>query len=873
MTSLAPGDPGTQTNLQPQQPALLQIDPKCLHSALKEFFDPLRTGDSRADFFALYRRESEEFDKDYAGKYDEDLNTSLIFAGLFSAVSSAFIIDVQSNLQPNPNAMTAAYLQILIHNMNNTLFPDADPSSTTWTGPPPEIVNVQSLLYSSLATSLFAAFIAMLGKQWVNRYIRKQGGSAAEKSRDRQRKLDGSKDWYFQLVIESLPVMLQFALLLLGCALTLYLWTISQTVAGVILAFTLFGIASYAFFTLTATLHYDCPYQTPPSVLIRAIIRRLAQSDPVFVRSLRRLTSFLPSIKDLRRLLGRLLSGLRLGLKCFHCVSTVDGVAEGMAQVVPVVLHARIFEDIPVDLEVCKGDCRCIWWVLDYTTDSDVIFSTARFAADMVWYPEIASVVSPRVLADLFFDCFFGGGVISGKSEQANAIGMALASVLSTRLVIDPEDQELGEILQRIQEGSCYSSEPTCSLVENVLPIAAKPVPDVDQFSFCHYYSDGIMCHLSTLQRLWLSRVVLQCFWRKRFFSDPTTVLSTPPSELFRKGGTTDDEDTPTILKTTYLLVAAISLGLQIDSRDLYPPDTPEALRETADVLCRQLRKTIGQGVVSQDQNIIEVLNTLVQLDLFTVTKDPDMGFTLIEEILGSRFSEKSRYKMAGIVVRLLGSWYWRGENTNILAMIPEWTPPLLNFLSLSEKFYPKRPPPFPESIALCLLPDMYESTDFGTTILPILSSTLFPTNHLQSRTLALKVFRKFSPGFFSSQMEEITADNLETLLRAVGDPFLFNRDTPLPDGLALPTGSDYKPISTALVLIEFALSSPVAKPPSPIKLHHVRGGPIHGRGQEGCYSTNALKNAFIYAEITLYGCAGCRSCWTPRRAPVLEHS
>jgi hypothetical protein len=51
-----------------------------LHSALKEFFDPLRTGDSRTDFFALYRRESEEFDRDYAGKYDEDLNTSLIFA-------------------------------------------------------------------------------------------------------------------------------------------------------------------------------------------------------------------------------------------------------------------------------------------------------------------------------------------------------------------------------------------------------------------------------------------------------------------------------------------------------------------------------------------------------------------------------------------------------------------------------------------------------------------------------------------------------------------------------------------------------------------------------------------------------------------------
>jgi len=58
------------------------MTPRCsLHSALKEFFEPLRTNDPRADFFAVYRKESDEFDRDYARKYDEDLNTSLIFVG------------------------------------------------------------------------------------------------------------------------------------------------------------------------------------------------------------------------------------------------------------------------------------------------------------------------------------------------------------------------------------------------------------------------------------------------------------------------------------------------------------------------------------------------------------------------------------------------------------------------------------------------------------------------------------------------------------------------------------------------------------------------------------------------------------------------
>jgi len=163
--------------------------------------------------------------------------------------------------------MTAAYMRILIHSMNNSLFPNANPSSVAWTGPSPEIVTIQSLLYASLATSLFAAFLTMLGKQWVNRYLRNHGGSAADKSRDRQLKLDGLKKWHFHLTIECLPVMLQFMLLLLGCALLRYLWSISLTLAGIIIAGTLFGVTSYVFLTHAATVYHNCPYQTPLSIL------------------------------------------------------------------------------------------------------------------------------------------------------------------------------------------------------------------------------------------------------------------------------------------------------------------------------------------------------------------------------------------------------------------------------------------------------------------------------------------------------------------------------------------------------------------------------------------------------------------------------
>lgn len=81
-------------------------------------------------------------------------------------------------------------------------------------------MTVLVLLYASLAASLLAAFLAVLGKQWLNRYMRRTGGSVIERCKDRQRKADGMKQWGFSIVMEALPLMLQAALLLLGCALS-----------------------------------------------------------------------------------------------------------------------------------------------------------------------------------------------------------------------------------------------------------------------------------------------------------------------------------------------------------------------------------------------------------------------------------------------------------------------------------------------------------------------------------------------------------------------------------------------------------------------------------------------------------------------------
>ena len=472
-------------------------------------------------------------------------------------------------------------MQLLIHTLNNSLFPDADPSSVTWSGPSPEIVTVQSLLYASLATALFASFLAMLGKQWVNRYTRNRGGSAAEKSRDRQRKLDGVERWHFHLTIECLPVMLQSALLLLGCALSRYLWTISRIVAGIILAFTLFGVASYIFFTLASIIHYDCPYQTPPSILARSLTRYLARSNSAFPRIVQTLTAFVAGVyssfvKSLRRTLSSLRSGVRNALRNFGCGS---GSPEEIEHVPLAVVEPsnRLFGGITIDREVYKADARCVYWMLDSTTDSDVIFSTARFAADMIWYPEIADAISPRILADLFLDCLMDGRVIPGKLEHASVIGMALASVLSIQLSLEPKREDLRSLCRTVHYHTNWvaSSEPTFLPGVTVLRIVSQAPDRVWGGTFRKWeIFSNISPRLPTTHKLCLSRIMLQTIWRWRRENPAPLVFNLEGIESFCRGLMGNGDHILPTLKIHCFLMIAISLGLRADDiHDLYIPN------------------------------------------------------------------------------------------------------------------------------------------------------------------------------------------------------------------------------------------------------------------------------------------------------------
>lgn len=85
---------------------------------------------------------------------------------MFSAVISAFLIDIQAELKPDYAQQTTDLLIVLIQDIRNV---DSSTSNrdflpVNWS-PDPAIVTVQVILYVSLASSLLAAFLAVLGKQ------------------------------------------------------------------------------------------------------------------------------------------------------------------------------------------------------------------------------------------------------------------------------------------------------------------------------------------------------------------------------------------------------------------------------------------------------------------------------------------------------------------------------------------------------------------------------------------------------------------------------------------------------------------------------------------------------------------------------------
>ena len=117
---------------------------------------------------------------------------------------------------------------------------------------------------------------------------------------DRPRKFDGLEKWPFRLFIESLPVMLQIALLFLTCGLSRYLWSVNTSVAAVVISLTIVGFLFYTVIVVTGASSYDCPFQTPLSAALRRVLPVFSSSNliPVILANQRNTRKLLQNLSQ-----------------------------------------------------------------------------------------------------------------------------------------------------------------------------------------------------------------------------------------------------------------------------------------------------------------------------------------------------------------------------------------------------------------------------------------------------------------------------------------------------------------------------------------------------------------------------------------------
>ncbi|KAI0718800.1 hypothetical protein C8T65DRAFT_638167 [Cerioporus squamosus] len=214
-------------------------------------------------------------------RWKEEMDALLVYAGLFSAVLTAFNVQSYQLLQPAPCDPTIAILQQISAQLSSFTITPPFINSTGNVNPlgtsqpsfhaPASMVWLNTLWFSSLVFSLASASIALFVKQWLQEATVQ--GSTRDSARLRQYRLNGLLKWRVGAITVALPIMLQLAAVLFLIGLMVLLWTLHRTVAAITSSLIAILFAFFLTVVLLPVLKPDCSYRCPASVALYAIVR------------------------------------------------------------------------------------------------------------------------------------------------------------------------------------------------------------------------------------------------------------------------------------------------------------------------------------------------------------------------------------------------------------------------------------------------------------------------------------------------------------------------------------------------------------------------------------------------------------------------
>ena len=236
-----------------------------------------------------------------------------------------------------------------------------------------------------------------------------------ERCGDRQRKCDGLEKWPLHFFVESLPVMLQVALLLLACGLCRHMWTINTSVAFTLISLTSLGVVFYLVVVIAGMSSYACPFQTPASVVLRRVWKKVRRGIVYLtVRSKR----VLPRT---RRTWNRRVRSLlrRQSPPTMILLENIE-VHQSEPWMKPM--------DFAVAHRTNADDVQCVSWILRNITDPEALDAAIRLAGNIRWFDDGINADPPYdLIVSTFKACFDPTGrVYPGSRDRAYYSGRAM---------------------------------------------------------------------------------------------------------------------------------------------------------------------------------------------------------------------------------------------------------------------------------------------------------------------------------------------------------------------------------------------------------------------------------------------------------------
>ncbi|KAK7051408.1 hypothetical protein VNI00_004908 [Paramarasmius palmivorus] len=251
------------------------------HSKVEESSESGPTATALDESFEKLQAQVTKYDNGLVKGWNDDIDTLLVFAGLFSAVVTAFLIESYQWLHQDPQETAIILLTRISQQLN-----ESQPTSSE---PIPFVAEASSIRincfwFLSLILSLTSALFGLLSKQWLREHQRDvPTRTSAEDLALKQLRRDSFEKWGVASFLSALPILLEVALFLFFVGVLDLLRTLHPVPFGICLVAVAANVGLYFLTTILPTItiprnqttfiqrclfkelayQFICPYKSP----------------------------------------------------------------------------------------------------------------------------------------------------------------------------------------------------------------------------------------------------------------------------------------------------------------------------------------------------------------------------------------------------------------------------------------------------------------------------------------------------------------------------------------------------------------------------------------------------------------------------------